>query len=229
MKLTIPWTPLLAVFTLSLGTLAEGAAIATSPHSPTSQPEHQENLVLAQAPGNICGRLERDTGLFPNASTAQPSLGTLRITTAVRIVASVGNGWVRVQEAYTPFRTGYILERDIGNTGDCGFLPTAEPPRQEFSCYLVTVDRLPVYDLPSTTSNSVSRFSLIRNDRVQHITEGLYNGTYPDPSTNLTWLQIRAVTPENSRPIEGWVQLQGFTGNNRRELQTNMILGGVCN
>ncbi|TVQ64614.1 MAG: SH3 domain-containing protein [Spirulina sp. DLM2.Bin59] len=228
MKLTIPWTPLLAVLTLSLGTLAEGAAIATSPHSPTSRLDHQENLILAQVLGNVCGRLERDTGLFPNASTAGQSLGTLRTDTPVRLLRRVGNGWVEVREAFTPFRTGYILERDIGNTGDCGFLPTAEPPRQEFSCYLVDVDRLAVYGSPR--SNAVSRFSLVKNDRVEHITEGLHNGTYPDPDTGLTWLQIRSVvTPQNPTRTEGWVRLQEFTGGNRREVRRNMVLIGACN
>lgn len=229
MKLTIPWTPLLAVFTLSLGTLTEGAAIATSPHSPSSRSEHQENLVLAQVFNNLCAVVEQNTGLFPTNSTAQPANGVLNAGTPVRILNNAANGWIQVQEAYSPFRTGYILGGEIGRSRDCGLLPPPQPPRQEFSCYFVTADRLPVYDLPTITNNG-SRYALLKNDRVHHINEGLHNGTYVDPNTGLAWLQIRSViTPQNPRLIEGWVQLQGFPTGNRRELQSNMILDGVCN
>lgn len=225
MKLTIPWTPLLAVFTLSLGTLAEGAAIAASPHSPTPHREAQENLVLAQVFGNRCALLERSTELFLESRERSIMLDP---ETIVRLLDNASsNGWIRVEDVARPSRTGFIRDSNVGKIEDCGRLvpPVGFPRQQPSVCYRVEAETLAIHRL--SREGTETRVILSQGDPVEES---------PDPFTNRvfevdgdqTWVRIRYIpAPFERDAFEGWVKLYHFENN--RRIGQNLSKTRECN
>ncbi|MEA5417804.1 hypothetical protein VB712_01125 [Spirulina sp. CCNP1310] len=217
MKLTIPWTPLLAVFTLSLGTLAEGAAIAASPHSPAPRLENQENPVLAQT-FTRCAFLERSTELF-SQSTPQPI--TLNAQTLVRILedSTPDDGWIPIEDFSRPPKSGFIREGNVGKIEDCSRLvpPGGLPRQQPSACHRVEAQTLFVYSAPYNNENRRTRRVLTQGDLVEEAADPLENRSFRLDGEQ-TWLRVRYIPRLFERDdvdFEGWVKLYHFENNRR--------------
>ncbi len=213
------WTRLFALLTLTLGTLAEGSAIAAL--SRTSSPRDllpDQTEITQRSFRNQCAYIKEETGVFRRSSTAAPIPGvSLNRENIVRIIEDYPDGWVKIEDAENPRTSGFVQARSVDEHDDCdefdiSVQATPTNLQQRGQCYRVNKDLI-VHSSPH-----------IRRKTNQELFSGetvyqqLNTSIEPDDLDSDRWW-IKVILLDANSPIEGWVEFRtpGNDENNLRE------------
>ncbi|MDB9496632.1 hypothetical protein PN441_12055 [Spirulina major CS-329] len=216
------WTRRLALLTLTLGTLAEGSALAALPQTSASQQNRQDisQRELAQRfPQTLqsqCAFLDTTTEMVTeDGNPIQLPSGTY-----VKILSPSPNAQMIRVHSFAPPRIGVIRSEYLGRVDFCSpdiVFPAPSEPEESYQCFEVIVDgTLPIYAADNTNIKYPNN-PVVRNRDFIFFIERVR----PDSSTY--WVNFRPVPGRRNTPTEaGWILISS----DRVEL--NQLSEGVC-
>jgi hypothetical protein len=226
MKSMNSWTRLLALLTLTLGTLAEGSALAALPQAsstPHNSPDSSRREIaqipsLPQALQNQCALLEQPTEMTITTEDGNRSRAQLAPQTYVKLLSRPQDAPLTQVHSYEPPLIGLIPSVNLGQVHSC--IPTLvfqDPPTAEesYECYEVNVTGTwPVYSAPTTVVRPTSR-PLRDRDLVLYLGDREIGDQF--------WINIRPVSRSRNTPLEsGWIIADD------ESISLDPVRAGVC-
>lgn len=227
MKLTIPWTPLFAVLTLSLGTLAEGSALAALPQLSAPQQNRQDSFSRAIAQRlplpprwqNQCASLSQPTTLTILAENSGDDREVpLPPGTYVKVLTPPDAAEITEVHVMTPALIGWIPSINLRNASDCAsadVFRTPPEPEESYACYEVNVTGTwDVYSRPNQVVNPTNR-PLSNRELVLYLGDREVG--------NQLWINIRRVSRSRNATLEdGWIIADD------KKIKLDPVRPGVC-
>jgi hypothetical protein len=225
MKSMNNWTRLLALLTLTLGTLAEGSALAALPQTSSNQrnsPDSSRREIaqippLPQALQNQCALLAQPTEMTITTDGSRRRV-QLAPQTYVKLLSRPQDAPLTEVHSYDPPLVGLIPSVNLGQVHSC--IPTIvfqDPPEPEdsYECYEVNVTGTwPVYSAPTTVVRPTSQ-PLRDRDLVLYLGDREIGNQF--------WINIRPVSRSRNTTLEdGWIIADD------KSISLNPVRAGVC-